>query len=104
LGPPPPQIRQKANRVGSWVLAKLTGLHLPDTQCGYRLARSSWLRQIIFQSQHYELESEMLVRAAQTGARVISAPIHACYDTVRPSHFKPIIDTWRICRTVVRSL
>ncbi len=75
-----------------------TGINLPDTQSGYRLYPLERIRGINLFTNKYELEIEVLVRAAWKGINVISVPVHVIYQPkeTRISHFRPITDFSRV--------
>ncbi len=75
-----------------------TGIRLHDTQCGFRaypLARTSGLK---LKGTRYEYEQEVLIKAAWNAIPVRELDIHLFYQpkAQRISHFRPIIDFWRI--------
>lgn len=84
--------RRHVNRWMSRRISRRTGVHCPDSQCGFRLARIDFLKSL--NSRRFEIESEMLIRAARTGHRVSFVPIPV-KQTARPSHIHPIVDTIR---------
>jgi hypothetical protein len=53
---------------------------------------------------HYDFETEVLLRAARRGIRLVGVPVEVFYPPVaeRVSHFKPGRDTLRIIETVLR--
>src|SRR5690606_5658822 len=56
-----PLIRLAVNRWMSRRLSTLARLHLPDSQCGYRLLRLGACSGLHFGCRHFEFESEMLI-------------------------------------------
>ncbi len=93
-----PQKNTFANKFSNfWVLIE-TGLHLPDTQSGYRLYPLNKLKGTRFLSSKYEFELEVLVKAAWKGIAVDSVPIDVFYAAKekRVSHFRPGKDFIRI--------
>lgn len=98
-----PGIRIWTNRTTSRVVSRLAGQHIPDSQSGYRIMRTSVVRGLPLVTSRYDTESEILIRAARRGARIGSIPIESIYgDGV--SHINPVIDTLRFLRLVVLSL
>ncbi len=73
-----------------------TGIDLPDTQSGYRLYPIRRLHKMKFYTTKYELELEILVRAAWKGIPVIPMPIDVIYPEDRITHFRKIPDFTRI--------
>lgn len=73
-----------------------TGINLPDTQSGYRLYPITRLRKMKFYTSRYELELEILVRAAWNGLPIKPTPIDVVYPEDRITHFRKIQDFTRI--------
>jgi len=75
-----------------------TGIHLPDTQSGYRLYPVRMMQAIKFFTLKYEFEIEVLVRAAWKGISIDSIPVDVYYPPKgeRVSHFRPFKDFTRI--------
>ncbi len=92
-----PIVRRLTNRFMSAVLSGLTRQRIPDSQCGLRLIRCDLLRRCHLRSDHFEIESELLLEAARLGARIESIPIQSIYCAER-SQISPFIDTARFLR------
>lgn len=75
-----------------------TGISLPDTQSGYRLYPVQRLKKIWLFTTKFELEIEVIVKAAWRGIPVLSIPVSVYYapQGERVSHFKPSVDSTRI--------
>lgn len=75
-----------------------TGISLPDTQSGYRLYPVQRLKKIWLFTTKFELEIEVIVKAAWRGIPVLSIPVSVYYAPKgeRVSHFKPSVDSTRI--------
>jgi glycosyltransferase involved in cell wall biosynthesis len=75
-----------------------TGINLPDTQSGFRLYPLAVLKGMRLFTNRYELEIEVLVRAAWKGCRVVPVPVTVYYapKDERVSHFRPFIDFSRV--------
>jgi len=89
-----PLLRQVINRVMSTVLSWLTGIALPDTQCGFRLVRLSAWETLPLRCTGFEVESEMLVACLAAGRRVASIPVCSRYKSEQ-SKIRPLRDTMR---------
>ena len=96
-----PRARYYSNLVGSWALSRFVGTPIRDTQSGFRLFRCDRLRGLALTARGYEIETEMLIRLRQRGARVVSVPIETVYG-VGPSKLRPVRDTTRTCLLAVR--
>jgi glycosyltransferase involved in cell wall biosynthesis len=97
--------RRMANRFSAWTISKVSGVHIRDSQSGFRFYSSDLLRRIRPQSNGFDMESEVIVRAGRTGLRVMSIPIELGFvDGLSTSHYKPMKDTLLIAWTVLRTL
>jgi glycosyltransferase involved in cell wall biosynthesis len=75
-----------------------TGIKMDDTQSGYRLYPVERLHGIKFFTRKFELEIEVIVRAAWRGVKIKSVPVKIHYEEKgkRISHFRPFQDFSRI--------
>lgn len=75
-----------------------TGIKIPDTQSGFRLYPLKPLQGMTFYTPKYELEIEVIVRAAWRGVPVLTVPVKVYYapSAIRISHFRPFKDFTRI--------
>lgn len=98
-----PSARRFGNRFSNQALELLSGVRLPDTQCGMRLYPASLLRRVSLQGSRYEAEAELLVRAAAMHWDMRALPVRVRFPDGRAtSHYRPWLDTARICTAVVR--
>ena len=82
---------------------------LRDAQCGMRLYPASlWDRITVppAERRHFVYETAVLMRAGAAGVDFRHIPIAARYKGVvlRPSHYRPVVDTLRIVAVVTRHL
>jgi glycosyltransferase involved in cell wall biosynthesis len=98
-----PRLRLWTNRVTSAIISRRTGHTIEDSQCGYRVLRSSLLRRIDLRTSHYETESELLIKAGKVNAVILSVPIVTIYAG-EVSAIHPLRDTLRFFLLVIRSL
>ncbi|WP_083961529.1 glycosyltransferase family 2 protein [Salinimicrobium terrae] len=85
------------NRFSSFWYRVETGVKLQDTQCGYRLYPLEALNSLTLYTSRFELEIEVIVKAAWNGVKVINLPVKVLYDPKeRVTHFKPWQDVARI--------
>ncbi|HKQ62916.1 MAG TPA: glycosyltransferase family 2 protein [Candidatus Polarisedimenticolaceae bacterium] len=97
-------IRRFGNRFSRGAVSLFAGIPVSDPQSGFRLYAAALLRAIRLRGEGYELESEIVVKAARAGFAVESVDIHlAQVDGTETSHYRPWRDTARICWAVVRS-
>ena len=98
-----PLERRLTNKVMSALISKLCQQKIPDTQCGFRFMRSSALNDIEFEYNDFEIESEMLIKAARLGKKIISIPVKAIYRS-EESKINPVTDTLRFIKFYFRQL
>ncbi len=98
-----PLVRYYTNRVMSWVLSRLSGQDIPDSQCGYRLLSRRVLEKLSLTTGNYDTESEMLVQASRRGFTIRSTPVKAIY-TGQTSKIRPGRDTVRFLMLILRIL
>lgn len=86
------------NKFSNFWFWALTGISLPDTQSGYRLYPVQRLKKIWLFTTKFELEIEVIVKAAWRGIPVTSVPVSVYYapQGERVSHFVPSRDSTRI--------
>ncbi len=97
-----PWLRKRTNEFTSWVISRLAGAKIPDTQNGYRLFDTKVLRDVELESRRYDMESEILIRAARHGFSVASVPVSTIYHD-EESSINPFVDTLRFIRLVWRA-
>ena len=96
-----PLDRWLTNLVMSRILSRVAGQEVPDTQCGFRMIRREVLEKVRISSNRFEVESEMVVRAARAGFRIASVPVSSVYRR-QISFIRPLRDTVRFFRFLCR--
>jgi len=97
-----PASRYWTNRISSRVISRyFVGADVGDAQSGYRLVATDVLRRLHLSARGYEIETEMLIKAARRGARLARVPIHLRYEGA-VSKLRPLRDTTRTCFLAVR--
>ena len=99
-----PRVRVFVNRFTSWVVSRLAGQRIEDSQSGYRYISSRVLETVRLEASRYDLESEILVKAARRGFAIDSVPIPTVYGDVKSS-IKPLKDAvcfWRLVLSLAR--
>jgi glycosyltransferase involved in cell wall biosynthesis len=98
-------LRRFWNRLGVKAVARLCHADITDSQSGYRLVRTEILSGIDLSTSRYEAELELLIKACKKGYGVLSVPINVHrVDGTITSHFRPVSDTWKVCKLFLRSL
>ncbi|HKQ58187.1 MAG TPA: glycosyltransferase family 2 protein, partial [Candidatus Eisenbacteria bacterium] len=96
-----PVIRRLANGVSSGWATWLAGAPVGDSQCGYRLYGRRLLERTPITPGRYEVESEVIVRAARLGFRLAQVPIPTVYGE-ETSHIRTMRDVPRIVGVLAR--
>jgi len=98
-----PVHRILSNVLTSRLLTVLTRQKIEDSQCGFRLIHRDILKEISLQENGYQLESEMLLKASQAGAKISFVEIPTIYATEK-SHMRNFRDTLLFIRLILRYL
>jgi len=99
-----PVIRVCVNRFTSWVVSRAAGQRIEDSQSGFRYISSRVLEAVRLECSRYDLESEILVKAAREGFVIDSVPIPTVYGEEKSS-IKPLKDAvcfWRLVLSLRR--
>ncbi len=99
--PDMPVGRRFANWFSSSWSSQLAGQRVEDSQCGYRLYRREVLERTPLTPGRYELESEVVVRAARLGFRLTHVSIPTVYGEEK-SQLSAFRDVPRIVGTLLR--
>lgn len=91
-----PRKRWNTNALGSWTLGRIAGVHWEDSQCGFRMIKKKVLDRIELRSEGFAIEMEMAMKAADWKLRWAHIPVQAIYHETWASHFRGVLDTWRI--------
>lgn len=96
--PAMPWLRRAANRFMTASLRGLSGCPVEDSQCGFRLLSREFVLGQPWTSEHFEIESEMIWRAARRGWNVRQIPVSVRYAKER-SKIRLWRDTFRWVRS-----
>jgi glycosyltransferase involved in cell wall biosynthesis len=92
-----PFLRRCINRIMSSRISKLSGVTLPDSQCGFRLLNlDAWAR-LPLTMDRFETESELLLEFIRAGRVVEFIPVQVIYHS-NGSKINPLLDTIRWLR------
>ena len=93
-----PLVRVITNIVMSRIVSNIARQNIPDSQCGYRLIKREVLEKVEIETKKFEIESEILIKAARFGYKVKSISIKSIYTRKQRSKINPFIDTIRFIR------
>ncbi len=97
-------VRRASNRASSWAISLLAGRRLHDVQTGFRLYSRRLIETTGFPEHRFDAESAVVVRAARRGCRILTVPVRLGFaDGRSTSHYRPLVDSLRIARAVVRA-
>jgi glycosyltransferase involved in cell wall biosynthesis len=98
-----PWVRLLTNKFMSWIISLSIGQKITDTQCGFRYIPLCVLRDIKITSTAYEIETEVLMKAAKAGYKIYSVGIETIYgDEI--SKINPLNDTVKFFRYFFQEL
>ncbi|MGB9842131.1 MAG: glycosyltransferase family 2 protein [Candidatus Bathyarchaeales archaeon] len=90
-------------RLFNFLIKLLIGASVSDSQSGYRAMKAEILKDISLKSREYEIESEMLVKIAKRGFRIMEVPITFEQRTYGTSNLDPLVDGLKILLSIVFS-
>jgi len=96
-----PYVRKITNRFMSWLIYRVSGQKVPDSQCGFRLIKRGVLENVKLESDNFQIESELIIKAARKGFKIESVPIRAIYGNEK-SKINPIVDTFRFVIFIIK--
>jgi glycosyltransferase involved in cell wall biosynthesis len=91
------------NRFANRWVEIASGLRIPDTQSGFRIYPLRSTLALPLRARHFALETEVIIRSARAGTKIISVPVRVYYPPPeeRVTHFRKWVDTVRIVFVVV---
>lgn len=93
--------RYLTNRFMSFVISKLAGQRVPDSQCGFRLIHKKVLQSIDIETKNYDTESEIIIKASQAGFKISSVPVRTIYAN-EISKIHKVKDTIRFFKLIFK--
>jgi glycosyltransferase involved in cell wall biosynthesis len=89
-----PVVRRFVNRWMSRKISEFCNAEVLDSQCGFRMVNLHDWRRLPFSSNHFEIESEMIIRFLSAGGTIDFVPIQTRY-AAEISKIRPVRDTLR---------
>lgn len=96
-----PRIRYWTNKFTSRVVSGICKQRIPDTQCGFRLVKVEALKKLVLKTDKYDIESEILIQAAELGMKVTSVPVKTIYGE-EISAISPFRDTLKFFALIIK--
>jgi glycosyltransferase involved in cell wall biosynthesis len=95
------KINKVGNRLFNNLIKTLTSIPISDSQSGYRIMTKQVLRSMTLWSGEYQIESEMLVKAARKRFRITEVPITYEQRTYGRSGLDPFLDGIKILVSII---
>lgn len=92
-----PWLRRWTNRLMSLLISTAMGRKVPDTQCGFRYISREVLEAVSVTTKSFEVETEILLKAARHGYAIHSIPVKCIYGN-EVSRIRPFADTIKFIR------
>jgi glycosyltransferase involved in cell wall biosynthesis len=91
-----------SNNITTVVVSLLAGRKIEDSQCGYRLIRREVLEAVDLETDGYQMESELLIKAGRRGFSIGHIPIDIRSSAT--SHIRHLSDTVKFMNLALRAL
>ena len=95
--------RYLSNKISSLILSLILRRRFRDSQCGFRLINLGHLKKLSLQSDHYEMESELLIKFARSSARIRQIPVRTISSN-GTSHIRRGRDSMRFLNMLWKTL
>ncbi len=95
-----PLVRWLTNKTMSLIISLACKQLIPDSQCGFRLIKKDILKDINLKTKKFEIESELLIKAAKLRYKIKSTPIKTIYEGQK-SQINPFVDTFRFIKYII---
>jgi glycosyltransferase involved in cell wall biosynthesis len=89
-----PRVRKFVNHWMSQRISAYCGAEIPDSQCGFRMVNLHAWNRLAFSADHFEIESEMIVRFLHVGHTLGFVPVQTRYAS-ECSKIRPLRDAMR---------
>jgi len=99
---PMPFHRRLSNRITSFLISKVSGFKIHDSQSGFRMYRNAILENINFNEKRFQFESEIFFKIKKS-TNIKEVPIDLIYND-KKSHINNTIDTLRFVRLIFREI
>jgi hypothetical protein len=98
-----PLHRILSNFLTSFILSVLSGQKIWDSQCGFRLIHKDVLKKLKMSENGFQLESEMLIRAAEQNVSLDFIQIPTIYNSEK-SNIGNFRDTYKFVSLIFKEL
>jgi glycosyltransferase involved in cell wall biosynthesis len=95
-----PRARLNSMKIANFYSSLASNQFLEDTQCGFRLYPLSLIQKMHLTTERYVTETEILIKAGDSGGRIGFIDISAIYGC-NGSHFRPVRDLAAITTYII---
>jgi glycosyltransferase involved in cell wall biosynthesis len=99
-----PRHRRNSMLVARFFISLAANQFIEDTQCGFRLYPLAAIESMALEKEGYVTETEILIKAGDSGRTIRSLPIKALYPPGHPTHFRTVRDVGAISLYVISYL
>ena len=99
-----PRHRHNSMAVARFFISLAANQFIEDTQCGFRLYPLAVVESLSLRRERYVTETEILLKAGDSGRAIRSLPIKALYPPGQPTHFRSVPDVAAISVYVISYL
>lgn len=99
-----PWDRRISNYLTSGSLSYFLGRYIEDSQCGFRLISRRLLESVRLESNRFELETEIIIKAVQQGFMIRFLPVKVKYGKKFPTSMNRTLDTLRWIKMVLEQI
>ena len=98
------RLRRYSNALSSRTISSFAGRPLGDVQTGFRSYSRRLIERVGMPEDRFDAESAIVVRAARGGFVIVEVPVELGFADGRAvSHYRGLVDSLRIARSVVRA-
>jgi len=84
-----PLYRLCINKLFSRIVSRACKQHIPDALCGYRIIKKEVLKELDLDSDRFDIDPEILIKASKKGFKITSVNIETIYSG-ETSHIEPL--------------
>lgn len=99
-----PAYRYNSMIVARFYICLAANRFIEDTQCGFRLYPLAVIDGMELRKDRYVTETEILVKAGDSGRRIVTVPVRAIYSAGTRTHFRRVPDVAAISVYVISYL
>lgn len=97
-----PVPRMLANSISSYLVSLICGIKIEDSQSGYRVLRKEVIEKITLTSKRFQVDTEMIIKAARCGFKVGFVQIETIYHYEAKSKVNQIIDPLKFVMLLIK--